>query len=333
MVQLRGKWVEVNPSEWRSRKNLTVNIGVGVASRERRLMALQDVWDKQQLVVQGGGMGRLLTEQHIYNLMSDYVEAWGFDSEKYWMDPATVPPQPEQPDPQLVLAQMMAQVEMEKAQAQRERNQIEMAKAQRDGQISVLELQQKQRASDLEKQIEQIKLDRERLKDERADAQGMAKLTYDAEIRSRDQEIALLTAKLADRRAQAGQEVEIYKARLAKEQDAAAPDVSGLDIGRTYSESELDDMERETIERGQREAEKEMAEQERERQHAAEMQAMQVEMDALRGTLGQIAAAQQQAAEERTRPLHVERDESGRAVRVGGRDVRRNAQGLVEGIG
>lgn len=190
VLELRGKWVEVNPSEWRERKNVTVNVGLGVASRERKMMTYQDLWEKQQQVVAGGGLGTIVSADNVYALMSDYVEATGFDSERYFMDPQKAPPPPPPPpDPQMAIAQMMAQVEMRKAQNDEQKNQIELMKVQRDGQISMVKLGIEKRENELSKQIEQIRLDKERLSAEHQAAQGNAKIALETELKVRDMEL------------------------------------------------------------------------------------------------------------------------------------------------
>lgn len=296
VIELRGKWVEVNPSEWRDRKNLTVQVGQGVPSRERKLMMMQDAWEKQQAIVQGGGLNVIVHPMNIYNLMNDYVEAAGLDSERYFMNPEMAPPpEPPPPDPQIQVAQMMAQVEMAKAQNDAEKNKIELMKAQRDGQISVMELQQKGREVELEKQIEAIRLDRERLKGEHDAAIGRAKLMIEDEIKTRDRELKAAMAKLDDERKESGQQIDLYKAML---QHSATMDRNVLSqVGVNVPErpaQKADDT-------------------------AAQMQELR-EMNA-------------QLMQRLNAPKEVKRDASGRAIALGDLPITRDENGLIRSIG
>lgn len=298
VIELRGKWVEVNPAEWRERKNITVQVGQGVPSRERKMMMMQDVWEKQQAIVQGGGLGQIINPTNIYNLMNDYTEAAGLDSERYFMNPEQAPPPaPPPPDPQAEIAQMLAQVEMAKAQNDKERNQIDLMKAQRDGQLAVMELQQKARETELERQIEAIRLDRERLKGEYDAAQGNAKIMLDRELKTRDQELKAAFAKLDDERKASGQQIDLYKAMLQHSATLSRDTLAqvGVDIPDAPKGADM----------------------------AGEMAAQLQELREMNAELrSQIDA-----------PKVIERDASGQAVRIGGKDIKRDANGLMVGIG
>ncbi len=295
VVELRGKWVEVNPAEWRERKNLTVQVGQGIPSREKKMMMLQDIWEKQQAAIEGGGLNVVVNPVNIYNLLADYAEAAGMDSERYLMNPETAPPQEPAPDPQAQLAEMMAQVEMRKAANDEQRNQIELMKAQRDGQIAIAKLAQQTREEELQRQIETIRLDKERLKQETDSAQGAAKLMLQQELKTRDQELKGVLAKLEDERKATGQQIDLYKALLQHSATTSRDVLSraGIEVPEPEEAGERDEEQK----------------------------------------LSRLLAMVQQLTEEVTGPKEIVRDATGQAVSVGGRPVRRNADGLVEGIG
>ena len=53
IVKLRNEWVQVNPSAWRTRRDMTVQIGLGIGTREQNLLHLDGIWDKQKQMVEG----------------------------------------------------------------------------------------------------------------------------------------------------------------------------------------------------------------------------------------------------------------------------------------
>lgn len=83
-VQLRGKFVSVNPQEWKERTDLTVKVGLGAGNEEEKrekLMLLSGLQDKMD---QRGMVG----PSQAFNLFGDLSRAMGFDHpEKYIMSP------------------------------------------------------------------------------------------------------------------------------------------------------------------------------------------------------------------------------------------------------
>src|SRR3546814_14421006 len=63
VVRLRNKWVPVDPQEWRTRPDMTVNIGLGIGTREQNLLHLNAIWEKQKEIALSGGMGTLVRSE------------------------------------------------------------------------------------------------------------------------------------------------------------------------------------------------------------------------------------------------------------------------------
>ena len=84
IVKLRGEYVTVNPREWKTRTDLTVNVGLGVGSREEvkgNAMALSGLQDKFK---QSG----LVEAKHEYNVFSKFCKSIGeLNPSKYMTDP------------------------------------------------------------------------------------------------------------------------------------------------------------------------------------------------------------------------------------------------------
>lgn len=84
----RGRWQQVNPSEWQNRTGVTVNTALSKGDRVQRLGALQTVLQQQQLAIEAGGLGTIVTEGNVYNAVCDYVRATTLgDPSPYWQDP------------------------------------------------------------------------------------------------------------------------------------------------------------------------------------------------------------------------------------------------------
>lgn len=105
MVQLREKWIEVNPKEWRTRYDMTVNIGLGIGTREQNLLHLRSIGEIQQQIVGAGGFGKngLVTPMNVFNFASQTVKNANLKSPKLFFNP--VEDIPQQSDEQTKLQQ------------------------------------------------------------------------------------------------------------------------------------------------------------------------------------------------------------------------------------
>lgn len=179
VFELRGQWVEVNPASWRQRKDLTVTVGIGNMNKDQQLIHLGRMWEMAQTVVAQGGMGILITEQNVYNILKEMSENAGYkDVSRYWTDPsspeaqqaaqkkaeADAKPKPDDIKAQATMqqAQVAGMNAQAAAQAKQAEQQIQLAEIELKKQEAVL----KQREMSLKEA--QMQLDRDRFMWERA---------------------------------------------------------------------------------------------------------------------------------------------------------------------
>jgi hypothetical protein len=82
--KLRGKWVDVNPTEWRERTNLTVNVGLGTGSQEEVRSNLLLMAQLQQQAAQAG----IVSPRNAYNLAEKLSDQLGFKQQgMFFTDP------------------------------------------------------------------------------------------------------------------------------------------------------------------------------------------------------------------------------------------------------
>lgn len=153
IVALRGQWVPVNPADWRTRYDVTVNIGLGIGTKEQNMVHLNNIWEKQQQVIEGGGMGLLVTPDNLYNTLAATVKNATANlgvPGMFFTDPKgqqAPPPNQEQmrlqqeqqelQKQQQMLFQQQQQLEVQKLQLKREEDQLrhqrELAKQDLEG--------------------------------------------------------------------------------------------------------------------------------------------------------------------------------------------------------
>jgi len=102
-VKIRGEWIEVDPSEWHNRSNMTVNVGLGTGNKDRQISTLGGILEMQK--EQG------VPPENIHNTLTRLVEAGGYKTvEEFFPDPANNPPPPPKEDPQEQLIQAQIQL-------------------------------------------------------------------------------------------------------------------------------------------------------------------------------------------------------------------------------
>lgn len=127
IVRMRGKYVPVDPSKWASRDTMSIEIGVGGGGRDHDLVMLGQVLTQQQEAVKAGGLqSGIVTLANIYHALTKFASRAGFKApELFWSDPSAMPPQPPQPNPEVLKLQAMQQVEQAKLQLEQQKAQAE----------------------------------------------------------------------------------------------------------------------------------------------------------------------------------------------------------------
>ena len=115
IVRIRNKWVEIDPREWKNRKDLSISVGLGAGNKDQQLMHLNAILQLQKEALQVG----LTSPEKIYNALSKLTQNAGFKNpDEFWNDPSNMPmQQQQQPNPQEQLVQGQLAIEKAKADA------------------------------------------------------------------------------------------------------------------------------------------------------------------------------------------------------------------------
>ena len=102
-IKIRGEWVEVDPSEWHNRSNMTVNVGLGTGNKDRQMSTLSGILEMQKEMA--------VPPENIHNTLTRLIEAGGYKSvEEFFPDPANSPPPEPKQDPQEKLIEAQIQL-------------------------------------------------------------------------------------------------------------------------------------------------------------------------------------------------------------------------------
>jgi len=177
-LRINGKFVPFNPREWDTEYNVTINVGLGTGSRQEQLATMQMILGKQEQILQAYGVSNpLISLKQYRDTLAKFVHMAGFKDATAFMNEITPEIEQqviqdasqEQPDPNTRAAEILAQVEREKAQL---KQQTEMAKLELEKQQMELDNARKQ----LELQMQAFKI--------QADASNQSEMTRNSQTKT-----------------------------------------------------------------------------------------------------------------------------------------------------
>jgi hypothetical protein len=140
-VRLRNAWVNVDPRSWKTRDDMTINVGLGSGGKAQQFAQLMALANIQKELIAGGKVN-LVGDRELYNTATELTRIMGHkDTSRFFNDPTEINPQTGQllhpppappappPDPKLLALQARAQADH---LAAAHRAQIEQQRAQAD---------------------------------------------------------------------------------------------------------------------------------------------------------------------------------------------------------
>lgn len=216
VMEIRGEVVTSDPSSWRTRANVQINVGVGFNSRQQKVDMLMQVLGIQEKAAALG----LVTPQKAYRALTKLIDAAGIGHASEFFanpdEPGWQPPQPP-PDPNMLVAQ------------------AEMMKVQQTGQLEMQKLQAELQREQMRAQAEALKLEAER---ERATSEvQMRAAELMMKARQADVEVKLRTRDMGLQEAMAKVEALLKQQQAVKTRaEAEAIGVELSDIVREAQE-------------------------------------------------------------------------------------------------
>ena len=173
IIKINNSFVPMNPREWDTEYNITVNVGLGTGGKQEQLATMQMILAKQEEVIKGYGLNNPLVNIKQYrDTLARFVNMAGFKddsqflmeiSEEQAMQMAQAAAQaPKEEDSNTKAAMILAEVEREKAQMkmQEQMAKLELEKQQTElkMQKEMLELQQEKMEFEKEMALRELEL-------------------------------------------------------------------------------------------------------------------------------------------------------------------------------
>lgn len=173
IIKINNNFVPMNPREWNTQYNVTVNVGLGTGGKQEQLATMQMILAKQEEVIKGYGLANPLVNLKQYrDTLAKFINMAGFKddsaflmevSEQQAMQMAQQAAQaPKEDDPNTKAAKVLAQVEQEKAQMQMQQKMAQLDLEKQELELKVqkemLELQQKQAQFEADMAMKEMEL-------------------------------------------------------------------------------------------------------------------------------------------------------------------------------
>lgn len=168
-LEIAGQWVQVDPSKWKRRSIMNVNVGLGFNNKQMMLTLLESLLKLQKEVMPHG----LTDPKLVYNTLSALIEQANLgDASTYFLDPKQPgwKAPPPQKDPAMIMAE--AQAKALEAEAKRKDQEVKwkheevMAKIEADRAVAIEKARAE--AAKLNIDLGKLKLDTRKTENERA---------------------------------------------------------------------------------------------------------------------------------------------------------------------
>lgn len=129
-VQLRGKWVEVDPATWRKRSDFRISVGYAAGNKDQLVQRLMLISSMQEKAMAGGLP--IVTQENVYETAMEITKATDMQAPgRFWTDPnSDKAPQKGPPQPDVTVMAM----EQIKAQTAIQTTQMDVQQKERDSQ-------------------------------------------------------------------------------------------------------------------------------------------------------------------------------------------------------
>ena len=161
-VQLKGKWVQINPAEWRERSDLSIRVGLGTGNEDDKRQKLQTAAQMQYQLLQAATQAPREVYAKMYAMFEEVMESMGFDNPEQF---AIAPDGPEyaqmmqnmqqrqqqQPNPEVMKLQQQGQLEQQRMAMQQ---QVDANRQEMEAQQQQAKMQMEERLANFKAQLD-----------------------------------------------------------------------------------------------------------------------------------------------------------------------------------
>lgn len=157
MIRLRNQWVPMDPRQWNTEYDVSVNVGLGNGNKDQVAQQLAFLFqiDAQLIQLQGGAQGPLLTLENIHNQLEAFCRAGGLKGfDRFYSDPKTTQPPPPPPNPLAEIEAKKVQIDEFKAQSDAMAKSVDLGLKDREVRVKEFQAQVQAQTAMQPKQVE-----------------------------------------------------------------------------------------------------------------------------------------------------------------------------------
>jgi len=173
IIKVHNNFVPMNPREWNTEYNLTVNVGLGTGGKQEQLATMQMILQKQEEVIKDYGLNNPLVNLKQYrDTLAKFVNMAGFKDDSAFLMEVTeeqamqlaqqAAQAPKEEDSNTKAAAILAEVEREKAQMKMQEQmaklELEKEKMEVNAAKELLELEQQKLKFEKEMAMKELEL-------------------------------------------------------------------------------------------------------------------------------------------------------------------------------
>lgn len=160
IIKVNGRRIQIDPRRWSDEMTVSVHVGMAAEAREKKLMYLNAIAGKQEMIIAQAGFGNpMVTPQQYRHTLGLMVQSMGFrDSSPFFAEIPEGWQPPPQEDPKAAEAKGKLQLAQAEAQAKAQLSQAEAQhRAQLEEQKLATQTQLEKMRADNERQIAEMK--------------------------------------------------------------------------------------------------------------------------------------------------------------------------------
>lgn len=156
IIRLTNGYVPIDPREWKTQFDVTVNVGLGTGNKDQQAAHLTNILQLQQGLVPAG----IVSPRNLYETARRLPEALGFKSDAFFTDPAEAQKNapPPSPDPNM----LKMQSDQEQAQRDHEYRMAQLAQKDKELEVELLkarmDMQQKAESAHEDRELRKTEL-------------------------------------------------------------------------------------------------------------------------------------------------------------------------------
>jgi hypothetical protein len=195
-VRLRNKWIPVDPRNWKTRDDMTINVGLGAGGKAQQFAQIMALGNVQKELL-AGGKANLVDDKCLFNTAAEMTKIMGHKNpDRFFNDPSEknpdgsqkYPPIAPPPDPKVMAVQ--AQAEADKAELAM-KAQLDKQKAESAAELAQFKAEVDAKLKLVDAHLKAVEMERKAAHDQQAHKAKIAETVVDVVATAHKHDMAM----------------------------------------------------------------------------------------------------------------------------------------------